>query len=132
MHFLLEYGLYFAKIATLVIAILIVVAGIMALAARAKEKGKGKGKLIITKLNKKYDEMTHTIRHAVLNKHELKQIKKERKAELKKQAKVKNSKSRLFVINFHGDIRASAINSLREEITAILLTITAHDEVLIR
>jgi serine protease SohB len=39
--------------------------------------------------------------------------------------------SRLFVINFKGDIQASAVESLREEITAILQVQRASDEVLL-
>lgn len=39
---------------------------------------------------------------------------------------------RVFVVDFQGDIRASAIASLREEITAILTVATSGDEVLLR
>ena len=39
---------------------------------------------------------------------------------------------RVFIINFHGDIRALAVDALREEITAILSLADASDEVVIR
>ena len=38
---------------------------------------------------------------------------------------------RLFVLNFKGDIQASAVESLREEITAVLQVKRSHDEVLL-
>ncbi len=39
---------------------------------------------------------------------------------------------RVFVINFHGDIMATAVASLREEVTAILYVAESRDEVLVR
>jgi len=41
-------------------------------------------------------------------------------------------KGRLFVIDFDGDIEASAVENLREEITAIISAASADDHVLIR
>lgn len=41
-------------------------------------------------------------------------------------------KGRLFVINFDGDIEASAVENLREEITAIISAASADDQVLVR
>jgi serine protease SohB len=42
------------------------------------------------------------------------------------------AKSRVFVLNFNGNITASATSHLREEITAVLTQATANDEVLVR
>ena len=50
MHFLSEYGLFFAQVVTLVIAILIVAGGLIALITKGKHKAKGQRK----KVNKKY------------------------------------------------------------------------------
>ncbi|WP_330221494.1 protease SohB [Marinomonas phaeophyticola] len=41
-------------------------------------------------------------------------------------------RSRVFVLDFDGDIKASAVDSMREEITAVLSVATAKDEVVIR
>src|SRR3990167_4289737 len=41
-------------------------------------------------------------------------------------------KNRLFVMDFDGDIKASAVDDLRETITAILLTAKPTDRVLLR
>jgi serine protease SohB len=38
----------------------------------------------------------------------------------------------VFVLNFHGDIRASALASLREEVTAVLTVAQPEDEVMLR
>lgn len=135
MHFLAEYGIFLLKTVTLVIAILITIGVIMALVAKTKLKDKEieKGKLFITKLNEKYEEMAAAINKKILTKTQFKHLSKIKKAEIKEQAKQKKSdKPRLFVINFYGDLRASAVNNLREEITGILLTAKSNDEVLLR
>lgn len=59
---------------------------------------------------------------------QLKQQKKEKKAQLKS----KETKKRIFVLNFYGDIRASNVVTLREEITALLTIANKDDEVLVR
>jgi serine protease SohB len=41
-------------------------------------------------------------------------------------------KRRVFVLNFQGDIKATAVNNLREEITALLQVATPQDEVVLR
>jgi len=43
-----------------------------------------------------------------------------------------DSKGRLFVIDFDGDVEASAVSNLREEITAIISAASPNDRVLVR
>ena len=57
---------------------------------------------------------------------------KKLKQQQKSADKKRNKQPRLFVIDFHGDIKASAVTALREAITAVLLTGTANDECLVR
>ncbi|WP_376707971.1 protease SohB [Kangiella sp. TOML190] len=42
------------------------------------------------------------------------------------------TKARLYVLDFEGDLEASGVESLREEITAVLVTANKQDEVLVR
>ncbi len=125
MQFIAEYGLFLTKVMTVVAAILIVVAGIIALSQ--KGKGGDKKKISIKHLNKKLNDLRQHLQQEILSKAELKKV---LKAEKKEKKKAKNM-PRLFVIRFHGDIRATAANSLREEITAILSIATKDDEVLV-
>ena len=69
------------------------------------------------------------INEAILTKAEAKALKKSEKVQKAKKKAIKNP-LRIFVIYFNGDIRASAVAALREEITAILLTAQPHDRVL--
>ncbi|NEX16922.1 MAG: protease SohB [Halochromatium sp.] len=45
---------------------------------------------------------------------------------------IQTDKRRLFVIDFHGDLMATEVGALREMISALLMTATAEDEVLVR
>ncbi len=131
MDFLANYSLFFAKIITTVIAIIVVVAVVAAFAS----KGKGKEKLKIKNLNDKFKRMHDALADAVLSKKERKALAKEnkpKKAKKSKKTSAEKHRKRIFVINFHGDIRAAAVTNLREEITAILSFATPKDEVAIR
>jgi serine protease SohB len=67
-----------------------------------------------------------------LNKKAFKLWQKAQKQEEKAQEKNPTEKKHVYVIDFVGDIRASAVENLREEITAILSIATPKDEVIVR
>lgn len=131
MQFLSTYGLFLAKIVTMVLAILIVVGGVVAILR--KGKGAEREKLEIKKLNEKYDELAKTLQLQTLAKADYKKLQREKKQLEKKQGKVtsEQSKKRVFVLDFHGDIRASAVHSLREMISSLLHVATPNDEVVL-
>jgi serine protease SohB len=127
MHFMSEYGLFLAKAATVIVGILIVAVGILWVTHKAKQKENGK--LIVEKLNEKYDHYQKIIDDTSQNKIGKKEAKKRRK--IAEKSAEQQTRKRLFVLQFQGDIKASAVNSLREEITAILLSKNKDDEVLL-
>lgn len=128
------YLLFAAKAITIIIAILLVFAGILVIASKGKSQTKEQ--LKIKKLNEKYAELQNTLREGVLTSAELKKLLKAEKKAKKQQDKVlaltEASRKRVFVLTFLGDVRASAVKSLREEITAILTIATGADEVVLR
>lgn len=128
MEFLSEYGMFLAKTATLVVAMLVVVGGIVALARRGD--GDSRGRLDIRHLNRDYDDMAMALKSAALPKKAFKQAQKEYKAHEKQRGKTE--RRRMFVLNFHGDLRAAAVASLREEVTAVLTVAQPEDEVMVR
>lgn len=130
MYMLAEYVLFFAKTLTIVIAIIVVVAIITAIASKGREKSKEKLKL--KKLNDKYNEMAKLFRHEILSKKEFKQFLKHEKKSAHELQEQKNLRKRIYVLGFQGDIRASAVKTLREEITAILTVATPDDEVVLK
>ena len=72
--------------------------------------------------------------HQLLSKEQLKEKEKalKKKAKEAKKQPVDEDKSRLFVVDFKGSIDAKEVESLREEISAILLIAKKEDEVLVR
>jgi serine protease SohB len=114
MDFLAHYGLFALESFTIVIAILLLVAGIFSIRHNPKQK------LTITSLNKEFDDVKHLMHKEVLGKR------------LKKTKKDKNVKPSLYVLDFIGDIKATQVDQLREEISAILTLATPKDEVVLR
>lgn len=51
---------------------------------------------------------------------------------LERTKKTKNETSNVFVLDFHGDIKATHVHQLREEISTILTTADKGDEVIVR
>ncbi|MCF6234936.1 MAG: protease SohB [Gammaproteobacteria bacterium] len=130
LELLLEYGLFFAKVITIVIAILIITGGIFMQMSRGKSASK-ESHIEVTKLNTKYEEMTEALESHTLSKAELKKHHKTQKAKIKALEKSDEKRDSIFVLNFDGDIKASAVTTLREEITAILTCAKHSDEVFV-
>ncbi len=130
MEYLAEYGVFLAKMATLLVAVLIVLAAIFSRLHRAQGEIPSPGSLEVRKLNDDYRRAAMTIKAAMLP---AKQFKIERKADkARRKQQSAEDRRRLWVLDFHGDIRASALIGLREEITALLTTASEQDEVLVR
>jgi serine protease SohB len=129
--FLAAYGLFLAQLATFV---LLVVAAVVLIAA-TRRRGRAEG-LVVEHLNRRYedsaDEVKVLIEGKARFKKEAKARNQQRKREEKARAKEESSKPRLFVLDFKGDLRASAAASLREEVSAILRVARARDRVLVR
>jgi len=129
-EFLAEYASFLAKTATLVIAILIVLSAIAGL--RGKGRRKAGGQLQVNKLNEFYKDLRERLESSLLDKAQLKALRKQQAKAQKQQKKTPEDKSRVFVLDFDGDIKASATESLRHEITAVLSLATPRDEVVLR
>lgn len=128
---MLDLLLFSAKTFVLVIFILLLIAGIIGLFSRGKEKMHGK--IRIKNLTKKYSETSETLLEFILPKKGFKKFLKEKKIKLKDEqaAAAKNPAKNTFVLNFHGDVKASAVSALREEITAIIGIANPEDEVVV-
>lgn len=130
MDFLAEYASFLAKTVTLVVAILIVLAAFASV--RSKGRRKSMGQLQVSKLNDFYKALRDRLEQSMLDKDRLKVLRKEQAKALKKQKKLAEPKPRVYVLDFDGDIKASATESMRHEITALLTLATAKDEVVLR
>ncbi len=144
MEFIYEYGLFLAQAITFVAAVLILVVGILSLGVRQRADNQG-GQIELLNLNEKYRHIGETFRDVIDEpeavKAHKKSVKKDEKAKAKvakKQYKkgvdvaVAERRKRLYVLSFDGDVKASATENLREEISAVLPQIESGDEVLVK
>lgn len=129
MEFLAEYAGFLARTVTVVVAIVVVLLVIAVL----RQKGqRSSGHLSVRKLNEFYRELREHLEDSVLHKD---QLKRQRKAEAKAhktEQKKPVEKPRVFVLDFDGDIKASATEQLRHEVTAVLSMAQPADEVVVR
>ncbi|MBU2897979.1 protease SohB [Vibrio hepatarius] len=144
MEFLLDYGLFLAKIVTVVVAVISLLVVAKAVSGKG---GAAKGELEVTNLTEQHKETVEQLEHHLhdtafikaRDKAEKKQEKEKLKAREKeiKQASKEGDldgkrEPHLFVIDFKGSIDAKEVTSLREEVTAILSVANQGDEVLLR
>lgn len=140
MELLSEYGLFLAKIVTVVLAIAAIAAIIVNVAQRNKRQ---RGELRVNNLSEQYKEMKEELAAALMDTHQQKQWHKAQKKKHKQEAKaakakaklgevVTDSKPRVWVLDFKGSMDAHEVNSLREEITAVLAAFKPQDQVVLR
>ena len=138
MEFLNDYGLFLAKTVTLLIAMIILL--VVLVGVGHKQRRVERGHIEVRSLNDAIESVSFTLKDAVLNpealKQDIKNEKKRAKALQKSQKQAvktgEDAKQRVFVIDFEGDVQASAVDQLREEVTAILSIATPADEVVVR
>lgn len=129
MEFLADYAGFLIRLLSIALIILL----ILSVLASGKSRQKKSGNLAITKLNDGYEQIKLELTRQLLDKKSMKKHLKEEKKQAKEaQKSVQDDKKRVYVLDFDGDIKASAVSSLREEITAVLAVASQKDEVVIR
>tara|TARA_Y100001954_G_scaffold89633_1_gene98154 strand:- start:151 stop:1161 length:1011 start_codon:yes stop_codon:yes gene_type:complete len=123
----LEYGLFLLKVITILISVIVLISFI----AASKKSTSAEG-LEIENLNDKYKGLSDSLNKAVMEKDEWKKKQKAQKATAKKNKKRKIRKPKAYILDFIGDIKASAVPSLREEVTAILDIAKRNDQIVLR
>ena len=140
MEWLTEYGLFLAKAVTVVVAIGLA-AGLVAGAARQARAGRRRSPSPeVIHLNRDYRRMAAAFEHAALPRKAIRARRKADKAERKARDKEErrrlasgeDGRRRVFVIDFKGDLRATGVDALREEVTTVLAVATERDEVVVR
>lgn len=127
MQFLSEFALFAIK--TLFVVggcIAVLIAGFYL----AGQQGKGRPQLEVEKLNNRFRDFRRFLQAHIMGRKQYKELAKQEKKADKKNDEPRSV--RVFVLDFHGDLRATAVSSLREEITAILSVSKPGDEVVLR
>ena len=139
MELLFQYGLFLAKIVTIVVAIAVIAVLIVNVTQRKRQRGE----LRITNLSEQHKEMQEDLAVALLDAPQQKLWQKAQKKKLKLEAKAAKAKAkqgdttvatkpRVWVIDFKGSMDAHEVSSLREEITAVLTVAAPQDQVVVR
>lgn len=140
LEFIAAYGLFLAKVITVLGAVLIVIGSLF---STSKHKAEQAGNIRTKHLNKDLKAMKDQMNDVLLNDAQHKQIEKiekkkakEQKKLEKKQAKLKDDedvqKSRVFVLDFDGGKEGYEVENLRKEVTAVLSVANKTDEVFVR
>ncbi|HET8791587.1 MAG TPA: protease SohB [Modicisalibacter sp.] len=134
---LFEYGLFLAQVATLTTALGLLI--VLVARLRGKEE---RSRLHIEELNTRYRSRQRRLRLATMDKKQRKAMLKSFKKEDKREAhavgdgnesgREQERRQRVWVLDFHGDIKASATPRLAEEVSAVLGVVVEGDEVVVR
>jgi serine protease SohB len=138
LEFLFEYGLFLAKSLTVLLSFIIVFVVILGSSQRAQQTSKGE--LEVKNVNEAVKHISQSLTRSMLNpvqqkaqekadKKRLKQEKKNRKQQLKDDQGIS---ARVFVLEFNGDVQASGVDALREEVSAVLSVAREEDEVIVK
>jgi|TARA_B100001094_G_scaffold332185_1_gene403205 serine protease SohB len=126
MEFLFEYGYFLLKTITIIVLVFI---PIFILISSMRHQEDLDETLKTKNLTKRYQSMANSIKTLSLSKDEKKKLKKSLKKE--KKASPKSKKKPVYVLNFEGDIDASNVANLKEEINAILQSETKCEEIVL-
>mgnify|MGYP005741658391 FL=1 len=126
MEFLFEYGYFLLKTITIIVLVFI---PIFILISSMRHQEDLDETLKTKNLTKRYQSMANSIKTLSLSKDEKKKLKKSLKKE--KKASSKSKKKPIYVLNFEGDIDASNVANLKEEINAILQSETKCEEIVL-
>ena len=129
MEFIWEISLFLAKSLIIVVSI----GAVLLLLIQAIFAGRRRHKtgIEVEKLNDRYKSFRFQMQRSLLGKKDFKALAKAEKKTTKAEGATPRA-TRLFVLNFEGDIRAAATADLREEVTAILSIAKAGDEVVVK
>lgn len=129
-EFLFSYGLFIAKVITSLLALVFVIAIVGSTRKRDED-----AVLKVTNLNEKYKAIQDSVTQSVMDKKEFKQRTKQLAKEAKQKEKTESNaktRSKLYVMEFDGDIKATEVKTMRDEISAILSVAQPQDEILLK
>lgn len=130
MEILAQLGLFGGKVFITIFAIGALLILFFALLARARQQ---KPLLSVENLNEKYEHVEQALKEGILDEKARKAEQKAHKKLLKQRKTESRDQKRIFVIDFQGDIRASHVDNLREEVTSVLTIARPNrDEVVVR
>ncbi len=129
--FLSQYALFLAEVLTVVLAVAFIVARV-ASAVSGSRRSEARGHLRTRRLDMKFRRLGLGIQREVMSAKAFKQLEKEQSQLDKARDKAEATRPCVYVLDFNGDIRASQVSSLRDEVTAVITAARPGDEVVVR
>lgn len=131
--FIAEYGMFLLEFLTVVVVVVVAILVVVS----AARKGQEQDGLMVEHINKSVEQRADAVRRTMLGRRESRKLVRQRSRERKKERKTEAGaaepgRPRVYVLDFKGDIRATATASLREEISAIIDVAEKGDSVLLR
>lgn len=130
-QYIADYLLFLAEAVTIT-AVFVVVIVTIAASARAGRGGNHDGRYEIRHLNARLRRTAESLNGVLLDRKALRRQRKVLRRKDKDRAKSGDEPARLFVLDFDGDLMASRVSGLREEISALLQVARDGDAVLLR
>lgn len=133
-EWLADYGLFLAKAITIVVAIAIV----LTLIAHGRRKGQtgSDATLKVVELDERFDRRRRQLQLAAQPKHRRRQLAKRLRKSAKQTQKHQRNNAeavdRIWVLDFEGDLKASATPALAELVSLLIEELESGDEVVLR
>ena len=105
------------------------VAAIVAFCVAVLRRKRPREWLRVNRLNRRIDALGDALRVNLMRKREFRKLRKGRK---KSAGAIATARPNVFVLDFKGDLFATAVRNLREEVTAIIAAAGNADEVVVR
>ncbi|GBC62780.1 protease SohB [Desulfonema ishimotonii] len=128
--FMGNYSLFLAKALTIALTVSVVLA--IGVAILESDNDSSAGYISVKKLNDRYEAITLEMKKHLLSADEYEKAAAVADAAKEAAEGEKAGRKRVFVLSFSGDLAASAVAGLREEISAVLGVATPEDEVIVR
>ena len=128
MEYVFDYLSFLAKAVT-VLAVFVAI--IVAAGARRGHRPP-EGRIQVVRINDRLRSLRSAVQHAVTPAARRRKLTRQENREQKRERKTESDRSRVFVLNFKGDLAATQLDCLRNEITAILTSASEGDEVVVR
>lgn len=132
MEFLIEYGLFLAKVVTFLIAFVMFLGVLAVQKQSSKQQDLLGGNIVVQNINAQFDEFENVLAESTLSEKQLKEYKQKEKQQAKSARKQEQARPRVFYLQFDGDVEASHVDAFRHEVSAVLLAATEQDEVLVQ
>lgn len=128
MEYVFDYLSFLAKALTVIAAVVVIIVA----AGSRRSHRPPEGRVQVVRINDRLRGMRSALQHALTPAARHRKLVREENREQKRERKTASDRARVFVVNFKGDLAASQLDCLRNEITAILTSAREEDEVVVR